>query len=214
MPDNVEKKRFYEEGNYGLTIFDRTVTDTTPAYGEGVKIDGLVSVDLTFSSTRTATSADDVVDYLNRTSPVKADGTITLIGFTNAMYRKFYNNIADNKGAIVIGKKQQSKAVGLVFYNTENYEGGSSENMFVLPNVVFELPNLSTTTLAEDDTTIRDFTLTVSAKSQNYQYEDGETVKRDRFTCAILNSVDNADIYQTNRGKIYLPDGATAGSVL
>lgn len=208
------KTRFYEEGNYGLTVFERTVTATNPSYGTGVSVEGLVSVDLTFSSTRTATPADDVVDYLNRTSPVKADGTIKLIGFTNSMYKTFYSNIVDNKNIVVIGKKQQSKPVGLVFYNTENYNGGTSENMFVLPNVVFELPNISTTTLAEDDTTTRDYTLTVSAKSQNYQYTNGTATIRDRYTCAILNSVDNADIYATARGAMYLPDGAKAGTVI
>ncbi len=200
----TSKKRFYEEGNYDLTIFERTITDKNPKYGDGKKIDGLVSVELTFSSTRTATAADDVVDYLNRTSPVKADGTIKLIGFTTAMYKEFYNNIVDSKGAVVLGKNQQSKAVGIVFYNTENSENGPSENMFVLPNVVFELPNLSTTTLAEDDTTIRDYSLTVSAKTQVYYDESG---KKDRYTCAILNSEDNNDIYSSVRGTMYIPDG-------
>ena len=212
--NNVQKSRVFEEGNYGLTVFERTITSSNPQYGAGVGIEGLVSVDLTFSSTRSATPADDVVDYLNRTSPVKADGTIKLIGFTNAMYKKFYNNIVDKNNVVVIGKKQQSKPVGIVFYNTENYEGGSSENMFAIPNIVFELPNISTTTLAEDDTTTRDYTLTVSAKAQNYQYQDGETIKRDRYTCAILNSVDNADIYANAKGKMYIPDGAEQGAIL
>ena len=215
MAENqVVKSRVSEEGNYGLTVFERTITETNPHYGTGAEIEGLVSIDITFSSTRTATPADDVVDYLNRTSPVKGDGTIKLIGFTNAMYKKFYNNIVDKNNVVVIGKKQQSKPVGIVFYNTENYVEGSSENMFVLPNVVFELPNLSTTTLAEDDTTTRDYTLTVSVKSQNYQYTDGSVTKRDRYTCAILNSVDNSSIYEANRGKLYIPDGAQAGTVL
>lgn len=207
----VTKTRVYEEGNYGLTVFEKTDTSTNPSYGTGVTVEGLVSVDITFSSTRTKTAADDVTDYLNRVSPLKGDGTIKLLGFTKAMYEQFFNNITDSQDVIVYGKKAQTKAVGLVFYNTENYEGGSSENMFVLPNVVMELPNLSTTTLAEDDTTTRDYELTITATSQNYIKSDGT---RDRYTCAILNSVDNSDIYTKSKGTVYLPDGATAGSVL
>lgn len=202
------KTRVYEEGNYGLTVFKKTDTSGNPTYGEGTTIDGLVSVDITFSSTRTKTSADDIPDYLNRVSPVKGEGTIKLLGFTKKMYEQFFNNIVDTKGVVVLGKKAQTKSVGLIFYNTENYEGGSSENMFVLPNVTMELPNLSTTTLAEDDTTTRDYELTITATAQNYTDESG---KRDRYTCAILNSEDNKDIYATAKGKIYFPDGATAG---
>ena len=213
MPD-VEKLKVYEEGNYGFTVFDRIITEANPKYENKEEFGGLVNVDLTFSSTRTKTSADDVADYLNRTSPLKVDGTFTFSGFTKAMYQKLYNNIAGKNGGIVFGKKQQSKAVGVKFYNTENYEGGSSENMYIFPNLVFELPNISTQTIAEDDTTIRDFSVTVSGTAQNYQYQDGETIKRDRFTCAKLNSVDDASIYQDAKDKIWLPDGAEQGSVL
>lgn len=204
------KSRVYEEGNYGLTVFPKTDTSTNPKYGTGVSVEGLVSVDITFSSTRTKTAADDVADYLNRVSPVKGDGTITLIGFTKAMYQQFFNNIVDTAGAIVVGKKNQTKPVGLIFYNTENYEGGTSENMFVLPNVTIELPNLSTTTIAEDDTTKRDYALTIQVNPQNYVYGENQ---RDRYTYAILNSVDDSTIYSTKRGKIYLPDGAAEGTI-
>jgi hypothetical protein len=75
--------------------------------------------------------------------------------------------------------------------------------MFVLPNVTFEMPNISTQTVSEDDTTIREFALTVQANAQAYTTSDN---KKDRYTCAIVNSVDNADIYDTVKDTVYVPD--------
>ena len=204
----ADKSRLYQEGNYGMKVFALTYDESGNAtYGEPQAIQGLVNVDITFSRTRTKTAADDVVDYLNRTSPEKGDGTITLLGLSTADYQKLYNNIVDSKGVVVIGRKAQTKRLGVIFYNTENYEGSSSENMFVLPNVTFEMPNISTQTIAEDDTTIREFALTVQANAQAYMTSDN---KKDRYTCAIVNSVDNADIYDTVKDTVYVPDKAVS----
>lgn len=200
MPE--EAKRLYEEGNYGLKVFP-LLSDGT--YGTGYEVEGTVSVDITFSRTRTNTPADDIVDYLNRTSPETGEGTITLIGLKKADYEHLYANIVDDNGVIVGGKKNQSKRLGVIFYNTKTSTIGSSENMFVLPNCTFELPNLSTTTIAEDDTTIRAFELSVRAVAKNFTTASNA---KDRYTWAVVNSVENEDIYNNVKGTVYVPDNA------
>lgn len=198
MADN-EQTRVFEEGNYGLKVFPMNSDGT---YGTGYEIAGTVTVDITFSRTRTNTAADDVVDYLNRTSPEKGEGTITLIGLKKADYEALYANIVDSNGVIVGGKKNQSKRLGVIFYNTKNFAEGSSENMFVLPNCTFELPNLSTQTIQEDDTTTRAFELAVTANAQSFTANG----VKDRYTWAVVNSVDNSTIYNSVKGTVYVPN--------
>jgi len=198
---DATQTRVYEEGNYGLKVFPLNSDGT---YGTGYAVEGTVNVDITFSRTRTNTPADDVVDYLNRTSPEKGEGTITLIGLKLSDYQKLYNNIIDTNGVIVGGRTNQSKRLGVIFYNTKNYEEGSSTNMFVLPNVTFELPNLSTTTIAEDDTTIRAFELSVTANPMNFTYNSG--ANKDRYTWAVVNSVDNSTIWNNVKDTVYVPE--------
>lgn len=195
-----DQNRVFEEGNYGLKVFPLNSDGT---YGTGYAVEGTVSVDITFSRTRTNTPADDVTDYLNRTSPEKGEGTLTLVGLKKTDYAAFYNNVVDTDGVIVGGRKNQTKRLGVIFYNTKNYEGGSSTNMFVLPNVTFELPNLSTTTIAEDDTTIRAFELAITANSVSFETAGGG---KDRYTWAVVNSVDNVDIYDDVKDTIYVPN--------
>jgi hypothetical protein len=43
--------------------------------------------------------------------------------------------------------------------------------------------------------------LAITCNAKNF----GSGADADRFTYAILNSVDNADIYETNRDKMYTP---------
>lgn len=194
------KTRVYQEGNYGMKVFK--IDESRGEYAtQGVAVNGLVTVDITFSRTVTNTAADDVVDYLTRRSPERGEGTITILGMSLKDYKALYNDIVDDNNVLVVGKKRMAQKLGIIFYNHEESAEGSSENMFVLPNCSLEIPNISTATIAENDTTVRPFELAITCNAKNF----GSGADADRFTYAILNSVDNADIYETNRDKMYTP---------
>lgn len=212
---DVAKTRVFQEGVYGLKVFPLTETAGTISYGTGVAIKGTANIDITFSSTRTKTPADDITDYLNRTSPLTGDGTITLLGMSKDDYKALYNNIVDSNDVVVGGQDNQTKRLGVVFYNTETYIDSSnatqeSTNMFVLPNAVFELPSISVQTIAEDDTTIRPFELSVKAQS----VKNGNV----RYTYAVVNSADldgkvGEGAFENVKDKVYVP-GQTVNTSL
>lgn len=209
MAETVQN-RVYQEGNYGFKVFPLNSDGT---YGTGVAIEGLATVDITFSSTKTNTPADDEIDYLHRESPLKGEGTITLIGLKNADYANFFENCVDTNGAVIGGKKNQSKKVGVIFFNTINYKDGngdgvSVENMFSLPNCIFSLPNISTQTVQEDDTTIRSFELGVECNPLNYTTSGGT---RERFTWSSISSDEAGTDWATVKQSVYKPDATLSG---
>lgn len=199
------KTRIYEEGNYGFMI---APLNTDGTYGDVQKIEGMVSIDCTMSRTVTNTPADDIVDYITRTSPESGEGTLTFRGLSVEDYEKLYNSITDENGALTFGRRVSPKKVGISFFNTQSYkdalgEEKSSTNKFTLNSVIFQLPNLSTTTMAEDDTTTRDFELSFNANAYNFTNKKGGS---DRVTWSIVNSEDNADIWENVKDEIYVPD--------
>lgn len=197
------KTRVYQEGNYGMKVFKITST----GYATGVDVKGLVNVDITFSRTVTNTPADDIVDYLTRRSPEKGEGTITILGLALKDYKALYNEIADTNNVLVVGQKKMAQKLGIIFYNTEDSAEGTSENMIVLPNCSLEIPNINTQTIAEDDTTVRPFELAITCNPKEFTKKISETATApDRYTYAIVNSVDNADIYNSVKGTVYVPD--------
>lgn len=193
------KTKVYQEGNYGVKLF-KIQNDGT--YGAAYSVAGLTNVDITFSRTVTNTAADDVVDYLTRRSPEKGEGTITFLGLSLKDYKAMYNDIVDSNNVLVVGKKNATAKVGMIFYNHEESAEGTSENMFVFPNVSFELPNISTQTIQEDDTTIRPFEIPVTLNPKNF----GTGATANRYTYAIVNSEDNKDIYNSVKDTIYIPN--------
>lgn len=197
----TQKTRVSEEGNYGFMLAEYNPTEGT--YGEVKKIEGLVSVDITFSQTTENKPADDVVDYLSRSSTVTGSGTITFMGLKRADYIAMYNKCQDDNKALVFGRKTAPKKVGISFFNTQNYSEGTSENKITINNVIFNLPPLSTQTVQQDDNTLRTFAVTVTANPIEYQTKGGA---KDRVTFSILNSVDDDAIYEANKDKIYIPD--------
>ena len=204
MPETVQNW-VYQEGNYGLKVFPLNADGT---YGTGASVEGLATVDITFTSTKTNTPADDEIDYLHRESPLKGEGTITLIGLKNADYAKFYANCVDTNGAVIGGKKNQSKKVGVIFFNTITYKDSSNntvsvENMFSLPNCIFSLPNIQTQTVQEDDTTIRSFELGVECNPLNYTATGGA---KERFTWSQISAVEAGENWATVKTAIYKPD--------
>lgn len=200
-----DKTRIYEEGNYGFMI--QTLKSDGTYEGTPTKIAGMVSIDCTMSRTITNTAADDITDYITRVSPETGEGTLTFIGLTKEDYKALYNAIVDSNGVLVFGKKNSTKKVGISFFNTQNYAEGSSINKFTLNNVTFSLPNVSTTTIAEDDTTIRSFALSFTANPLNYT---DNTSKPDRVTWSLINSKDDSEIWEAVKDTIYVPDSVVA----
>lgn len=210
MPNEVVERRLYQEGNKNLKIVPIDFSSNAEGtFGTAETFEGLVSIDITFSRTVTNTAADDVSDYLRRESQERGEGTITLIGITYAQYQKLYNNIVDSNGVIVMGDRNQSKKVGVSFTNTSNYVDNtgastSSENMFFMPSVVFALPNITSTTLSEDDSGEVSIAIPVTATARRYTKKNSTD---GYYTRAKLNSVNNADIYAKVKEKgYYIPD--------
>lgn len=197
--------RVYEEGVNKLTIFPINSDGT---YGTAYSFEGLMTVDIPFSSTTANIAADDKVNYRDRVSPLRGEGTITVVGMKRADYQALYNNIVDTNGALVGGRRNQSKQVGVGFYNTINGETASAEQYTFLPNVVFSLPTMAHQTIAQDDTTIRSFELSVVANSVNFETTGGTT---DRYAYVSVNSIDDEDIYTAVKGTAYVPDQNVSG---
>lgn len=195
------KNRIHEIGNYGLMV--ATLNEADNSYEAAEAIEGTISVDITMSQTSSNIAADDVTDYITLNGAVKGEGTITFVGLKKDDYKRLYNAITDTNGVVVFGKQVAPKKVGITFFNTQEYSGGSSENKFTLNNCVFSVPNIQTQTMQEGDNTIRTFALSVTCNPYYYTDTDG---KRQRVTASLLNSEEDSVIYKTVREQIYIPD--------
>lgn len=197
----AESKRIYEEGNYEFQI--ATLDESTGTYGEVTTIEGLVNVDVTMSQTTSNIAADNKTDYLTRKSAMKGSGTITFIGLSKEDYQKLYNLYLDKNTVMVFGSDVAPRKVGISFKNKQGSLTGDSINKFTLNNCVFDLPNLSTQTIQEDDTTIRSFALNVNVNPLEFTNQEGN---KDRVTFSLINSVDDTAIWEKVKDLIYVPD--------
>ena len=197
----AESKRIYEEGNYEFQI--ATLNESEGTYGEVTTIEGLVNVDITMSQTTSNIAADNKTDYLTRKSAMKGSGTITFIGLSKEDYQKLYNLYLDKNTVIVFGSDVAPRKVGISFKNKQGSLTGDSINKFTLNNCVFDLPNLSTQTIQEDDTTIRSFALNVNVNPLEFTNQEGN---KDRVTFSLINSVDDTAIWEKVKDLIYVPD--------
>ena len=198
MPN--ETQRIYEEGNYGFMCAELQDNNT---YGEVSKIEGLVSVSLTFSQTTEQKAADDNPSYVTTQSPLKGEGTITFFGMTKQNYIDLYRNVTDSKGALVFGRRGVAKRLGVSFFNTSVSATGKSTNKITLNNVLFSLPPFNSQTLQEDDTTIREFAIPVTCSAYSFTAEDGT---KDTVTWSILNSETDSALFTAYKEEIYIPD--------
>ena len=201
MP-NETSQRIYEEGNYGFMCAELQDNNT---YGTVNKIEGLVSVSLTFSQTTEQKAADDNPSYVTTQSPLKGEGTITFFGMTKQNYIDLYRNVTDASGALVFGRRGVAKRLGVSFFNTAVSATGKSTNKITLNNVLFSLPPFNSQTLQEDDTTIREFAIPVTCSAYSYTTRDGG---RDTVTWSILNSETESALYNEFKEQIYIPDSA------
>lgn len=195
----MAETRYYEEGNFDCIVAELNETDGT--YGTVHQLQGLVNFDGTFSQTTDKKAADDVTDYVVKKSPLTCSGTITFIGLSKNDYKALYANITDGAEALVFGRKGKTKRLGLSFKNTRVGDT-TSINKYTFNSVVLDLPPLSTKTLEEGNTDIREFAIPFTASPYQYTNKAGE---KDTVTMSILNSVDDAATYNTNKDKIYIP---------
>lgn len=195
----MAETRYYEEGNFDCIVAELNETDGT--YGTVYQLQGLVNFDGTFSQTTDKKAADDVTDYVVKKSPLTCSGTITFIGLSKNDYKALYANITDGAEALVFGRKGKTKKLGLSFKNTRVGDT-TSINKYTFNSVVLDLPPLSTKTLEEGNTDIREFAIPFTASPYQYTNKAGE---KDTVTMSILNSVDDAATYNTNKDKIYIP---------
>lgn len=195
----MAETRYYEEGNFDCIVAELNETDDT--YGTVYQLQGLVNFDGTFSQTTDKKAADDVTDYVVKKSPLTCSGTITFIGLSKNDYKALYANITDGAEALVFGRKGKTKRLGLSFKNTRVGDT-TSINKYTFNSVVLDLPPLSTKTLEEGNTDIREFAIPFTASPYQYTNKAGE---KDTVTMSILNSVDDAATYNTNKDKIYIP---------
>lgn len=199
MADEVTLDKVYEEGVKKLLIFP---IDANGDYGSAYELEGLMTVEVPITQTTEDLYADDGI-YRARASLPRGEGTITVVGLKRTDYQALYDNIVDSNGALVFGRTNQSKMVGLGFYNTINGESAVAEQYTFMPKVKFSLPNLSHTTKTDDNTEIRSFEISVVAYSVEFETAGGT---KDRYIAAAVNEIDDSTIYEDVNGTAYVPD--------
>jgi len=187
--------QLYEIGNKKFFAASKNANGT---FGTKQYHEGLMEVELEFTSETTDISADDEPAFVRLNSPLEGEGTVKFVVLPFSVYSKFFDVVTDKKGAVVIKSSGKGKEVAFGFYTTL---GDGSEAMFTLYRAVFQLPALSS--ISFDGQTIRDLTLNV--KVYPYSITAGAQLK-DRVTYTILNSNMNADIWEASQDAIYIPD--------
>jgi len=160
--------------------------------------EGLMEVELEFSSETTDLSADDEPAFVRLNSPLEGEGSVKFAVLPFNVYSKFFDVSIDSNGAVVINSRAKGKEVAFGFYTTL---GDGSEAMFTLYRAVFQLPALNSVSF--DGQTIRDLTLNV--KVYPYAPTAGAALG-DRVTYTILNSITNASIWARVQDMIYIPN--------
>ncbi len=205
--------KFYQEGNKGFLIFP-FADESTPTYSKSpIAIRGMISLEGTVSQTETKTPADDDIAYLIRRSSVTIEGTATFVGLSKSDYEAFYAGISDRNNAIVYGENT-AKKIGFVFINTEHEIGAdgsdtTTNKAHIFYAASFALPNISTTTLAEDDTTVRPFAITFTANPIMYTADDAKSHKV-TYACidSATNKADYDKIVKEGEATLYMPSFA------
>jgi len=197
MPNNsTEVSQLYEVGN---KKFFAAELGSDGTFGEKAYHEGLMEVKIEFSQEITEVSADDNPAFITLAGPVSGEGTVKFAVLPYAIYSKFFNVTTDTNGAIVVsGKSTKPKQVAFGYYTTL---GDGSESMFTLYKAVFSLPSLNSVSF--DGKTIRDLTLDVKTYPFEYTASNGKT---EQVSYTILNSITNANKWQSVQDEIYVPD--------
>jgi len=192
---NTDTSQLYEIGNKKFFAASLNADGT---FGAKEYHEGLMEVELEFSSETTDISADDEPAFVRLNAPLEGEGSVKFAVLPFNVYSKFFDVVTDKNGVVVIKSSGKGKEVAFGFYTTL---GDGSEAMFTLYRAVFQLPALSSVSF--DGQTIRDLTLNV--KVYPYSVKEGARLK-DRVTYTIINSNMNADIWDKVQRQIYIPD--------
>ncbi len=192
---------FIEEGNKGFDVYSRNSDNT---FNTGIHIDGMISLSATITAETSNIAADDDPTYMTREKPITVDGTVTFAKMTVDDYKTLYANITDGNNAVTFGRRGMTKQVGFAFNNTRVFKDGTTaENRICFLNAMFSLPPIETQTIKEDDNTVRPFAVPFKAYTHNYTRKDGQS---DRAAITMINSKDNADIWDKVADRLYIPD--------
>lgn len=169
--------KYFEKGNFEMQTQAFSGTASEPAYSGTVKSwYGLMELSLTASQDITNIAADDIADYLSMTPPMVMSGTIRITGMKIADYENLFNVVKDSNGVYLFGSQKLAKEVGLSFKNTGvDDQGNLVTNKFILYRAQIDLPPITTASVDEDGSTIRDFTMNVRAGSIKYTIPAGQT---------------------------------------
>ena len=192
MSDNVSQ--LYEIGN---RRFFAATPNANGTFGAKEYHEGLMEVNIEFTSEITDLSADDDPSFVRLSSPLMGEGTVKFAMLPFAVYSKFFDVELDGNGAVVIKSAAKTKELAFGFYSSV---GDGSESMFTMYRAVFQLPALASVSF--DGTAIRDLTLNV--KVYPFRYTSGNTTETATYT--ILNSNLNSSIWARVQNAIYVPD--------
>lgn len=169
--------KYFEKGNFEMQTQAFSGTASEPAYSGTVKSwYGLMELSLTASQDVKNIAADDIADYLSMTPPMVMSGTIRITGMKIADYENLFNVVKDSNGVYLFGSQKLAKEVGLSFKNTGvDDQGNLVTNKFILYRAQIDLPPITTASIDEDGSTIRDFTMNVRAGSIKYTIPSGQT---------------------------------------
>jgi phi13 family phage major tail protein len=182
----------------GSRKFFAASLNSNGSFGAKEYHEGLMEVDIEFTSEATDISADDEPAYVRLQSPLQGEGTIKFAQLPFNVYSKFFDVRADANGAIVVNSRAKSKEVAFGYYSSV---GDGSESMFTMYRAVFQLPSLNAESF--NGTTVRDITLNV--KVYPYALKPGAPIN-ERVTYSIVNSQLNASIWEQVQDQIYIPD--------
>ena len=162
----LESGKFYEDGNEGFYVFTK---DDKNTYTSPVHINGMVSFEGSFERSVDNKAAEDQIDYIKRVSPARMTGTVTIIGLRKSDYVALYGTqVKDKNGVVGFGGTDEPMRTGVVFFNRGhvivNNKDTVVEQAHCLYNVTFDLPPLSTKTIEEDNTDIREFSIGFTAE--------------------------------------------------
>lgn len=200
----LDGKKYYEQGNYALETQEYTGTAADGKYtGEVKKWYGMMRINLTSNQEDTNIAADDDPSYLTMRPAMTMTGDLTLVGIKLADYQYLFNVNKDKNNMLLFGSKKLAKEVGMSFKITGGTEEGMVTNKLIFFRTTMQLPDISTESLSEDGTTIREVTIGITVKPVQYTDLTGQL---DQATYGAFDSETNKEIWDKIKDGLFLPN--------